>query len=195
MHYCWVMLAFTCVQYFYLFLEFWERYDVVCFRLGRPPVHPKFLTRNTLLASCRFTFLRSSVMCWEAWSDRFIWSWIHQFFLWLICGVPTLKCILFGQFTCSVTQVLVWDVVLPGGWCTFCFYLVGHSSHCSCYLWWRCFIPLTLLVVGCLWQGFFTAKLYLGQRRVSCVLVTTSFGVVVPVEGSLDVQWSGLSMW
>ena len=66
---------------FYLLLEFWEWYDVACFRLGRPPVRPKFLTRNTLLASCHFTFLRSSVMCWEVWSDQFIWSWIHQFFM------------------------------------------------------------------------------------------------------------------
>ena len=59
-------------------------------------------------------------------------------------------------------QVLVSEVVLPGGWCSFCFYLVGRSSRCSCYLCWSCHILLTLLVVGCLWQGSFTAKLYLG---------------------------------
>ena len=28
----------------------------------------------------------------------------------------------------------VTGVVLPRGWCSFCFYLVGRSSHCSCYL-------------------------------------------------------------
>ena len=37
-------------------------------------------------------------------------------FLWLICGVPTLKCIQFGQFTSSVIQVLalVWSYLWGG---------------------------------------------------------------------------------
>ena len=108
------------------------------------------------------------VLCVEKHEVTNLFEAGYTSFLWLICGVPTLKCIPFGQFTCSVAQVLVWDVVLPGGWCTFCFYLVGRSSHCSCYLWWSCFILLTLLVVGCLWQGSFTAKLYLGGEGVLC---------------------------
>ena len=37
-------------------------------------------------------------------------------FLWLICGVPTLKCFQFGQFTSSVIQVLalVWSYLWGG---------------------------------------------------------------------------------
>ena len=37
-------------------------------------------------------------------------------FLWLICGVPTLKCIQFGQFTISVIQelALVWSYLWGG---------------------------------------------------------------------------------
>ena len=83
-------------------------------------------------------------------------------------------------------QLLVCEVVLSGGWCSFCFYLVGHSSCCSCNLQRNCCILLTLLVVGC----FATRLLYcqtVPGGRVSCVLVTTSFEVVVPVGGSLDV--------
>ena len=83
-------------------------------------------------------------------------------------------------------QLLVSEVFLPGGWCSFCFYLVGRSSHCSCNLSWNYCILLMLLVVGC----FATRLLYcqtVPEGRVSCVLVTTSFEVVVPVGGSLDV--------
>ena len=65
-------------------------------------------------------------------------------------------------------QVLVSDLTLPGGWCSFCFYLVGRSSCCSCNLCWSCRILLTLFVVGCLWQGFFTSKLYLGDVLFPC---------------------------
>ena len=35
--------------FFYLLLEIWEWYDVVCFRLGRPPVCPKLKARVFLM--------------------------------------------------------------------------------------------------------------------------------------------------
>ena len=92
-------------------------------------------------------------------------------------------------------QVLVSDAILPGGWCSFCFYQVGRSSHCSCNLCWSCRILLTLLVVGCLVTRFLYCQTVPGGGGVSCVLVTTSFEVVVPGGGSLDVQWSTLPVW
>ena len=85
-------------------------------------------------------------------------------------------------------QVLVSEVVLPRGWCSFCFYLVGHSSHCSCNLCWNYCILLTLLVVGCFATRLLYCQTVPGGEGVFCVLVTTSFEVVVPVEDSLDVQ-------
>ena len=51
-------------------------------------------------------------------------------------------------------QVLVTDVVLPGGGVYFDLYLVSRSGRCSCYLCWNCCILLTLLVVGCLVTKF-----------------------------------------
>ena len=146
MHCWWVMLTFTYVWYFYLLLEFWEWYDVVCFRLGRPPVRPKFLTRNTLL--CQLPFHISEIKCYVLRSVKyeFTWSWVPQVFmvnlwcpyfkmypvwiiyLWcyastcVICG-PTCEMVFILVFTWSVVQVIV--VVIYVGTAMFC-------SHCWC---------------------------------------------------------------
>ena len=67
-------------------------------------------------------------------------------------------------FTWSVIPVIV--VVIYDGAALFC-------SHC---LWWVVYDKVPLLP-NCTWRG----------GRVSCVLVTMSFEVVVPVGVSLDV--------
>ena len=91
---------------------------------------------------------------------------------------------------CFVSTVS--NVVLPGGWCKFSFYLVGHSSRCNCYLCWDHHI----LVTACV--GWFCDEVSLSPTvpgGVCCVLVMASFEVVVPGGGFLDVQWSGLPVW
>ena len=52
---------------------------------------------------------------------------------------------------------------------------VGAAVFCPHCLWWVVCDKVSLLP-NCTWGG-----------RVSCVLVTMSFEVVVPVRGSLDV--------
>ena len=84
-------------------------------------------------------------------------------------------------------QVLVSEVVLPGGWCSFCFYLLSLSSCCGCYLCWNCHSLFIVPNVGLFCdQKCLIAKLfYHVPRGVLCFLVTTSFEVVVPVGAPL----------
>ena len=94
-------------------------------------------------------------------------------------------------------QVLVSQVVLPGGWCSFCFYLVGHSSHCSCYLYWNCRSLFILSPVGLFCdQNFLLPNcfiMYLGGCRV--FLLRRVLRWLYLRGGSLDTQWSGLPIW
>ena len=101
-------------------------------------------------------------------------------------------------------QVLVSEVVLPGGWCSFCFYLVSHSSHCSCYLYWNCCSLFILPMVGLFCdQNFLLPNcfiLYLGGCHVSLlrqvlrwwylwVVPLLHSGVICLCDGKLNILY------
>ena len=106
-------------------------------------------------------------MCWEAWSDHFIWSWMHQFFM-VNLWCPYFKMYPVWTIYQQCNTGTCTRVVLPVGWCSFLFYLVSRSRHCSCYLCWNCCILLLLLVLG----GF--------SDKVSLLLDYTLGGVLYP---------------
>ena len=85
-------------------------------------------------------------------------------------------------------QVLVFDVVLPVGWCSFWF-LPGQSFR-SLQLLFMLKLQCSAHNAGVGWfsdQDFFYCQTVPGGRG-SCILVTTSFEVVVPVGEFFDVQ-------
>ena len=94
-------------------------------------------------------------------------------------------------------QVLVSQLVLPGGWCSFCFYLVSCSSHCSCYLYWNCGSLFILAMVGLFCnQNFLLLNcliMYLGGCCISLLWWALRWWYLW--GGSLCAQWSYLPVW
>ena len=112
-------------------------------------------------------------------------------------------------------QVHVSEVVLPGGWCSFCFYLVSHSSCCSCYLCWNCCSLFIVARVGLFFfLFFFITRITCCWTVISCTwggavfLCYNKFWRVVPVgsslvcsgviclcNGKLDVLYFAVKWW
>ena len=74
---------------------------------GETPSPSKILDQK--YSTCQLPFHISEIKCYvlRSLKQPIYLKLDTPVFLWLICGVSTLKCISFGQFTCSVVQVLV----------------------------------------------------------------------------------------